>query len=246
MLIGNEEFIGLSEVEFARCRKSVREFIICPKFLTEIIPHAISNNCIQNLLVNNSTQACEYEKSRAKTSYVETEKNFVISSVANLEVKVKCKNKRIVNSKLSSTGLGIFPSSCGLKSKIFNWQKIEEVGKEVHVKLHSKMPEIKINLQKNHTLSKLISSVEEEVKKSELLLLNTPEEENYYLLHRNVINTYVPISSLIIVALAIALAVVICKNKIMQKRVEIVKTERPSEEIELKDGQRVVRASKFK
>ena len=116
----------------------------------------------------------------------------------------------------------------------------------MHVKLHSKMPEIKINLQKNHTLSKLISSVGEVVKKSELLLVNTPDEENYYLLHRNVINTYVPISSLIIVALVIALAVVICKNKIKQKRVEIVKTERPSEEIELKDGQRVVRASKFK
>ena len=166
-------------MEFARCRKSVLEFIICPKFLTEIIPHAISNNCILNLLVNNSTQACEYEKSRAKTSYVETEKNLVISSVANLEIKVKCKNKRIISSKLSSTGLGIFPSSCGLKSKIFNWQKTQVVDEKVHVRLHTKMPEIKINLQGNHTLSKLVKAVEDEVKKSELLLVNTPDEENY-------------------------------------------------------------------
>ena len=97
MLIGNEEFKHLLELEFARCRKLVPEFIICRKFLTEIIPHTISNNCLLNLLINNTTQNCEFEKSHLKT-YVETDEKFIISSVANLEVKVKCKNKKIVKS----------------------------------------------------------------------------------------------------------------------------------------------------
>ena len=118
------------------------------------------------------------------------------------------------------------------------------VDEKVHVRLHTKMPEIKINLQENHTLSKLVKAVEDEVKKSELLLVNTPDEENYYILHRNIINAYVPVTSLIIIALAIALVVVICRSKAVRKQVKIVKTETPVDEFELQGGQNVIRASK--
>ena len=47
----------------------------------------------------------------------------MISSEPNLEVTVTCMGRKSVRTKLSKTGLGIFASACGLKSKIFHWQK---------------------------------------------------------------------------------------------------------------------------
>ena len=83
------------------------------------------------------------------------------------------------------------------------------------------MSDIKINSIKNDILSRLVKAVKESVNESKVLLVNTEKNENYYSLHRNIIHTYVPLSSLLVIRLAVALTIVICKNKSRHKQVRV-------------------------
>ena len=167
-----------------------------------------------NLILRNNTQNCKFEKKTdSKTSYIQTDDKFVISSEPNLDVRVTCVGKKSVTTKLSQTGLGIFASACGLKSKNFHWHKSKLVEKATHIKMYLQMPDVNISLEREESLSKLVDGVKVSVNGSKEWLAEETLREDYYSLHKHVIHTYVPLSCLLIIGLAAALGVVMYKYR---------------------------------
>ena len=213
VLVSNEEFITLTKQQFDRCRKSVPNYIICPKFLAELIPKYDLSNCLLNIILENKTENCVFEKSTLKTSYIQTDDKFVISSEPDLGVTVTCMGMKTVRTKLSRTGLGIFASACGLKSKIFHWQKSKLVEEANTIKMYFHTPDVNISLHREDALSKLVNEVKMSLNESRELLSSTGEDNNYYSLHKNVIHTYISVTTVIMVGLAAVVIVIFCKGK---------------------------------